>query len=64
MNIDTDYKEIGYMESFMNWSMVGRSALDLLELANDLGSDEHAVLNLQKHQNVSTHFHILEIIKT
>jgi len=64
MNIDTDYKEIGYMESFMNWSMIGRNALDLLELAGGLDTNEHADLKIREGEGTLSHFNVLEITKT
>lgn len=63
ININTDYGEIGYLESYMNWSMIGRGKAELLELASDLSSDEHATLNVKDGGIINSHYHILEIEK-
>ena len=63
INIDTDYKEIGYMEGFMNWGLIGRTAIDLLELAGDIGSRECANIQLIDNPGTRSHFHVMEITK-
>lgn len=63
ININTDYGEIGYLESYMNWSMIGRGKKELLELASDLNSDERATLNVKGSSLINAHYHILEIEK-
>ena len=63
INIDTDYKEIGYMEGFMNWGLIGRTAIDLLELAGEIGSRECADIQLIDNPGTRSHFHVMEITK-
>lgn len=63
INIDTDYKEIGYMEGFMNWGLIGRTAIDLLELAGGIGSDECADIQLINNPGTNSHFHVMEITR-
>jgi SAM-dependent methyltransferase len=63
INIDVDYGEIGFLESYMNWSMIGRGKTELLDLASDLNSHEHASLNVQNGGLISSHYNILEIEK-
>lgn len=63
INIAPDYDEIGYTESYMNWSMIGRGKQDLLEIASELSSNEHAILNVYDGSLINSHYHILEIEK-
>jgi len=41
-NVAPNYEEIGYFESFMKWSLIGRSEGQLLEVADELPSHEVA----------------------
>lgn len=61
INIASNYDEIGYLESYMNWSMIGRGKRELLEIASGLSSDEHAILNVYDGSHINSHYHILEI---
>ena len=61
MNINADYEEIGYMESYMNWSMIGRTKGETLELASEVESSESANIVVQDRADISSHYHILEI---
>ncbi len=63
INIAPDYDEIGYLESYMNWSMIGRGKQDMLEIASELNSNEHAILNVYDGSIINSHYHILEIEK-
>jgi len=63
INIASDYEEIGYLESYMNWSMIGRSQLDTLELAASLKTNTRASLNIRELGNISSHYQVLEIVK-
>lgn len=45
-NINPFYEEIGYFESFMKWSLIGRNEGQLLEFADGLPSHEVASINL------------------
>jgi len=63
INIAPDYDEIGFVESYMSWAMIGRGKTELLELASDLSSNEHATLNVKDDSLLFSHFHILEIEK-
>lgn len=63
INIASDYREIGYLESYMNWSMIGRDRGEVLELASEVGSDEQACLSLRAESGIDSHYHILEIDK-
>lgn len=61
INISSDYEEIGYLESYMNWSMIGRDKIDTLELAAGLQSNEKAILRLKEVGNINSHYQLLEI---
>jgi SAM-dependent methyltransferase len=63
INIAVDYPEIGYMESYMNWPMIGRSEQDTLALADTLVSEENAILRVNGSPDISSHYHVLEIRK-
>lgn len=63
INIAPDYAEIGYLESYMNWPMIGRGKQELLEIASELSSNEHAILNVYDGSLINSHYHILEIEK-
>lgn len=63
INIAPDYNEIGFVESYMNWAMIGRGKTELLDLASDLSSDEHATLNVKDGGLINSHYNILKIKK-
>jgi len=63
INIASDYEEIGYLESYMNWCMIGRSHLETLELAANLKTDARASLNIREIGNINSHYQVLEITK-
>ncbi|MFV1996643.1 MAG: class I SAM-dependent methyltransferase [Acidiferrobacterales bacterium] len=63
INIAPNYDEIGFLESYMNWAMIGRGKTELLEVASGLGSDERANLNVYNSSLIKSHYHILEIEK-
>lgn len=63
INIASDYEEIGYLESYMNWSMIGRSHLETLELAANLKTNARATLNIREIGNINSHYQVLEIEK-
>lgn len=60
-NVTPDYEEIGYFESFMKWSLIGRSEGQLLEFADNLPSHEVASMKIG---NTDAHiFSYIEITK-
>ncbi len=62
-NIAMNYYEVGYLESYMNWEMIGRGRIEVLELAADLKGIEKAKLRVLDNSAIDSHFHILEIDK-
>jgi extracellular factor (EF) 3-hydroxypalmitic acid methyl ester biosynthesis protein len=63
INIAQDYSEVGYLESYMNWAMVGRGKRETLELAAELRTNEPAILNVNNGAEISSHYNLLEIIR-
>jgi extracellular factor (EF) 3-hydroxypalmitic acid methyl ester biosynthesis protein len=63
INIAQEYDEVGYLESFMDWVMVGRGKRETLELASDLRTNEPAILNVNNGVEINSHYNMLEIIK-
>ena len=63
ININFDYDEIGYLESYMNWAMIGRSKSEILELAAGLNTNEQATLDVLDKTEIDSHYTVLEIIK-
>ena len=63
INIAHDYDEVGYLESFMDWVMVGRGKSETLELASELRTNEPAILNVNNGVEINSHYNMLEIIK-
>jgi len=62
-NIEPDYKEIGYIESFMNWEMIGRDEQDLLELISEIDGLEIATVKIHSQGKHSSHFNSISIKK-
>ena len=62
-NIEPDYKEIGYIESYMNWEMIGRNEQDLLDLISEIDGSEIATVNVQNKGKYSSHFNLIDIQK-
>jgi len=62
-NIKHNFEEIGYFESFMNWSMIGRTKSETLEFSAELQGTENAILNTMERDAINSHFHILEIAR-
>jgi len=62
-NIATNYYEVGYLESYMNWQMIGRDKSDVLEFAADLEGGEQAIIRVKETSEIQSHFNILEIEK-
>ncbi len=58
-NIIPNYQEIGYFESFMNWSLIGRDRGEMLELAANLPASELASLKVGHGKEES--FNYIEI---
>ena len=63
-NIEPDYKEIGYIESYMNWEMIGRNEEDLLDLLSEIDGSEIATVNVQNRGKYNSHFNSIEIQKS
>jgi extracellular factor (EF) 3-hydroxypalmitic acid methyl ester biosynthesis protein len=63
VNIASKYNEIGYLESYMNWAMIGRNERQTLELATELKTDERATLNVNIGSDICSHYNVLEIAK-
>jgi extracellular factor (EF) 3-hydroxypalmitic acid methyl ester biosynthesis protein len=64
INIAAQYDEVGYLESYMNWSMIGRDKLDTMELAATVQSNEKAVIQVKEVEAINSHYQILELQKT
>jgi len=60
-NITPHYEEIGYFESFMKWSLIGRNENQLLEFADELPSHEVASIKLGNINDQG--FNYIEITK-
>ena len=60
-NIIPDFPEIGYFESFMNWSLIGRDQGDMLELAADLPTG--GLASLKVGHGAEESFNYIEIKK-
>ena len=63
INIASQYDEVGYLESYMNWSMIGRDKLDTIELAGMVETNEKAVIELKEFESINSHYHALELHK-
>jgi hypothetical protein len=63
INIAADYPEIGYVESYMNWAMLGRTSEETFALADGLCSDGSATLSINSQSGITSHYHALEIHK-
>lgn len=61
-NVVPDYREIGYFESFLNWSLIGRDREAMLDLANKIPPNEMATCAVGSGKNNT--FHFLEITKS
>jgi len=64
INIASDYDEIGYMESYMNWAMIGRDKLDALDLASMVEANEKAKIEIRDIDLINSHYQVLELEKT
>lgn len=62
-NIVTDYEEIGYVESYLNWSMIGRNKSDMLELVGELHAGEMATIKIGEDDKNDTYYYFLEVTK-
>jgi len=53
-NVLPEMKDIGYMESYMDWELISRDELELLDCANDIPKDEidNLSMSFDKHQNI------------
>ena len=63
INIASTYDEIGYLESFMNWSMIGRDKLDTIDLAGTVQTNEKAVIQVKEIDAIKSHYQTLELQK-
>lgn len=63
INIAAEYDEVGYLESYMNWSMIGRDKLDTMELADAVQTNEKAVIQVKDVDAIKSHYQILELQK-
>lgn len=63
INIAQDYDEVGYLESYMNWAMIGRGKQETLELAAEIRTNEHAILNVNNGTEIHSHYNMLEVVK-
>lgn len=60
-NVIPNYEEIGYFESFMNWSLIGRDQSEMLELAANLPASELASIKVGHGAEES--FNYVELVK-
>jgi extracellular factor (EF) 3-hydroxypalmitic acid methyl ester biosynthesis protein len=63
INIAPDYPEIGYFESFMDWSMIGRGKADLLELTSRLPIAEPASVRIGEENVTDTYYYYIDVVK-
>ena len=63
INIAAQYDEVGYLESYMNWSMIGRDKLDTIDLAGTVQTNEKAVIQLKEIEAINSHYQVLELQK-
>lgn len=63
INIASSYDEIGYLESYMNWEMIGRDKIDTIGLADSVQSNENAVIQIKDSDLINSHYQMLELQK-
>jgi len=63
INIAAQYDEVGYLESYMNWSMIGRDKLDTIDLAGTVQANEKAVIEIKEVEAIQSHYQVLELQK-
>lgn len=63
INISPDYPEIGYFESFMDWSMIGRGKSELLELTSGLPGEVPAEVRIGEENVTDTYYYYIDITK-
>jgi extracellular factor (EF) 3-hydroxypalmitic acid methyl ester biosynthesis protein len=63
INIASDYPEVGYFESFMDWSMIGRGKTDLLDLTSRLPVTESASVSIGEENVMDTYYYYIDVVK-
>lgn len=63
INISPDYPEIGYFESFMNWSMIGRGKSELLELTARLPGTAPASVEIGEESVMDTYYYYIDVTR-
>ncbi len=53
-NVLPEMREIGYMESFMDWELIGRDQFELLDCTSDIPKYDidNIIMSFDKHQNI------------
>jgi len=59
-NVISDYREIGYFESYLNWPLIGRDQTAMFSLVDDIPSNEIATCEVKAGKNQTFHYLVVQ----
>lgn len=59
-NVISDYREIGYFESYLNWPLIGRDQAAMFGLVDDIPSNEIATCEVGAGKNQTFHYLVVQ----